>query len=133
MKTTVEVYLIYNVVLTTVIQQSYSFYICVYINACFIILFSIRVYYGILNLVSCAIQQGFPGASDSKVCLQCWRPMDLIIYSFYNVIACICYCKLPVHSSSTQTPWQPQLCPLFCVSLSVSQISSFVSYFRFHI
>ena len=56
MKTTVEVYLIYNVVLTTVIQHSYSFYIFVYINACFIILFSIRVYYGILNLVSCAIQ-----------------------------------------------------------------------------
>ena len=69
MKTTVEVYLIYSVVLTTVVQHSYSFYICVYVNAFFIIFFSIIVYYRVLNLVTYAIQWGFPSGSDSKVCL----------------------------------------------------------------
>ena len=57
----IEVELIYNIALISGIQQHDSviyiyIYICVHIYTFFFVFFSIVVYFGILNMVSCAIQ-----------------------------------------------------------------------------
>ena len=74
----VEVQLIYNVVLISAVEQT-DLAIHTYTFKKLLLkkkqlFFSIMVYHGILNIVPCAIQQGFPGGTSSKepVC-QCRR------------------------------------------------------------
>ena len=53
----IELWLTYNVVLITSVQESYSVIcVCVCVYILFFILFSIMVYHRILNIVPCAVQ-----------------------------------------------------------------------------
>ena len=146
----IQVQLIYNVVLISAVQQSDSLIhihiymyiygvlwclvlylsllailslflgiyiyicICIYIYTFFLIFFSFMVYHKILNIFPCAIQQDL-----------------VVIHSTYN--------SMYLLISNSQSIPPPSHLPLdnhksvLQVCVSVSQISSFVSYFRFYI
>ena len=87
-------------------------HICIYV---FFIFFSIMVYYNTLNIVPCAIQQ------------------DLVVYLFYIQQFVSASPKLLIYSSPPFPFGNHKFVFSVCESISVSQIGSLVSYFRFYI
>ena len=108
----IEVYLIYNIVLISTVQQSDS---VIPIHIFLFIFFFIMVYHRMPNIVPCAIQ---------------WDPVvyPFCIYQFASASP-----KLLIHPFSTTSPLATTSLFSVCESVSVLQISSFVSYFRFYI
>ena len=107
----IQVWLIYNVVLISALRQS-----DVVILTFFFMFFSIVVYHSTLTMVPYTRQQ------------------DVVFYPFCIEQFASPNPKLLIHPSPTCFPVGSHKCILYvCDSLSVLQISSFVSYFRFHI
>ena len=107
----IEVQLIYNVALISAVQQNDS---VIHIYTLFFIFFSIMVYPRILNIVLCATRQ------------------NLVVYPFCVQLFTSANSNLLLYPSPSLLATS-HLILCVCELVSLSQISSFVPYFRFHI